>query len=129
MTVAGRVGVQGVAQVSVNARELARAVAFYRDALELPLLFEIPGAAFFDCGGVRLMVATPERPELDHPGSILYYRVAAVESAFATLVERGARPEGEPHLIGRMGEMEIWMAFLRDPEGNLFALTEERRAG
>jgi predicted enzyme related to lactoylglutathione lyase len=120
------VGIRGLAQVSVNAKELERAVAFYREALELPLIFEIPGAAFFDCAGVRLMVGLAERPEFDHPGSVLYYRVDDLESAFARVVERGGVAEGEPHLVGRMGAMEVWMGFLRDTEGNLLALTEER---
>ena len=126
---ASRVGIRRLVQASVNARDLERAVGFYREVLELPLLFRIPSAAFFDCGGVRLMVSLPERAEFDHPGSVLYYGVDDLEGAFATAVERGAIPEGEPHLIGRMGAVEVWMGFLRDTEGNLLALTTEREAG
>jgi catechol 2,3-dioxygenase-like lactoylglutathione lyase family enzyme len=117
----------GVAQVSVTARDLERAVEFYRDVLGLPLLFQVPGAAFLDCGGVRLMLALPERAEFDHPASILYYRVGDVHETFALLKQRGTVAEKEPHVIGRMGDQEIWMAFLRDSEENLFAISGEGR--
>lgn len=119
------VALGGIGQVAVNVREIPRAVAFYRDTLGLPFLFEIPGAAFFDCGGTRLMLAVAERPEFDHPASILYYRVADVQAAFAALTAAGVRAEGEPHLIARMPDHDLWMAFLRDSEDNPFALMSE----
>jgi catechol 2,3-dioxygenase-like lactoylglutathione lyase family enzyme len=115
----------GIGQVAVNARDLPRAVTFYRDVLELTLLLEIPGAAFFRCGGTRLMLSLPEKPEFDHPASILYYRVDDVHAAFASLTGRGARAEGDPHLVARMPDHDLWMAFLRDTEDNLFALMAE----
>lgn len=121
------VHLRGVGQIALRARELPRATAFYRDTLGLRLLFEIPGAAFFDCGGIRLMLAVPEAAEFDHPGSILYYRVEDISAAHAALTARGARFEREPHLIARMPDHELWMAFLRDSEDNLLALMSEVR--
>ncbi|HEX2189883.1 MAG TPA: VOC family protein [Longimicrobiaceae bacterium] len=115
----------GVGQVAVNVREIPRAVAFYRDTLGLPFLFEVPGAAFFDCGGLRLMLTVPERPEYDHPASLLYYRVADLHAAFAALVAAGVRVDGEPHRIAQMPDHDLWMAFLRDSEDNPFALMAE----
>lgn len=117
--------VDGVGQVALNVRDLPRAVAFYRDALGLPFLFEIPGAAFFRCGGTRLMLALPEKPEYDHPASLLYYRVADLPAAFAALAAAGAAVEREPHRIARMPDHDLWMAFLRDSEDNPFALMSE----
>ena len=35
----------------MNARDLPRALAFYRDTLGLPFLFSAGTMAFFDCGG------------------------------------------------------------------------------
>lgn len=119
--------ITGVGQVHVNARDLARATAFYRDVLGLRFLFEIPGSAFFDAGNLRLMVGVPEGLEQDHPASILYYRVPDIHAAFASVTASGAASEGEPHLIARMPDHELWMAFLRDSEGNLFALMAEVR--
>lgn len=122
---AERVAITGVGQVAVTAHDLDRAIAFYRDVLELPFLFQIPNSAFFDCGGLRLMVGVPEAPEFDHPASILYYRVEDIQGAWSLLMRRGVRPEHEPRLLARMPAYDLWMAFFRDSEGNLLALMSE----
>jgi len=117
--------IQRVAQIAINAKDLQRAILFYRDTLRLDLLFEIPSAAFFQCGDLRLMVAVPEDEKHAHPSSILYYGVPDIQEVFRRLSAYGVMPEREPHLIGRMGEIDVWMAFLWDSEQNLFALTSE----
>lgn len=122
-----RTAVTGLGQVSVPVRDVARATAFYRDAVGLPLLFEVSGMSFFDCGGVRLMLSAAEGEGLDPPGSVLYFRVQDIGAAHAEMVERGIRFEGEPHMIAAMSDHELWMAFFRDPEGNLMALMAEVR--
>ena len=122
------VGIQGVGQIAVNVEDLDRATGFYRDVLGMPFLFRIPGAAFFRCGATRLMLGTAEKPEFDHPASVLYYRVADIRASFGALVAAGARVEsegGEPHLLAPMPDHDLWMAFLRDSEDNLFALMSE----
>ena len=119
--------ITGVGQIAVRVTDLAKGVRFYRDVLELPLLLEIPNAAFFDCGGVRLMLATPEEKEVDHPASIVYYRVGDIPEAHRTLVGRGVEFVREPHLIAKMPDHDLWMAFLRDPVGNVLALMSEVR--
>lgn len=121
-------GLNQIGQISTNARNLDRAVAFYRDTLGMKLLFQAPPKmAFFDCGGIRLLVGTPEKPEFDHPGSILYFKVTGIENAHRTLVTRGVKFEGDPHRVARMPDHELWIAFFRDSEGNLLALMEEKR--
>lgn len=117
-----------LAQVAVTFRDLPTAVAFYRDTLELPLMFETGGMAFFSMGGVRLMMTVPENPEFDHPASVLYFKVADIEATHVKLVDKGVVFEDVPHLIGTMGTTEVWMAFFRDCEGHVLALTEERAA-
>ena len=119
-------GLRTVGQISMNAKDLGRATTFYRDVLGVPFLFEVPKMAFFDLGGVRLMVATPETPTYDHPGSILYYSVADIHVAFDILTQRGVSFETEPHLIADMGTHELWMCFFLDTEGNHLALMAEK---
>src|SRR5205823_263845 len=114
-----------LAQVAVNVHDLARATAWYRDALGLRHLFSAGSMAFFDIGGTRLMLALPETEEFDHPASILYYDVADIASAHRTLVERGVRCEGEPHVVARLPASDLWMAEFRDSEGNVLALQSE----
>jgi predicted enzyme related to lactoylglutathione lyase len=122
--------IRQIAQISMTARDVARAVSFYRDTLGLKLLFEAPPQmAFFDCGGIRLMVGVPTEPEFDHPGSILYFRVDDIRSAHATFQERGVTFRSEPHLVAKMPDHELWMAFFHDSEGNTLALMSEVRPG
>jgi methylmalonyl-CoA/ethylmalonyl-CoA epimerase len=115
-----------IAQIAVPVHDIDRAKAFYRDVLGLAFLFEFPGLAFFDIGGVRLMLSIPEE-EFDHPASIIYYRVADLDAAYARIHALDIEFIREPHLVARMPDHELWMAFLRDPAGNTLALMEERR--
>ena len=115
-----------IGQASINVHDLDKALAFYRDALGLRFLFQAgPKMAFFDCGGLRLMLAIPEKPEFDHPGSVFYFKVGDIQAVTATLQSRGVRFEGAPHLIAAMPDHDLWMAFFRDPDGNLAALMSE----
>jgi methylmalonyl-CoA/ethylmalonyl-CoA epimerase len=117
-----------IGQASVNVHDVEKAVAFYRDALGMRFLFQAgPKMAFFDCGGMRLMLAVPEKPEFDHPSSVFYFKVADILAVAATLESRGVKFEGAPHLIAAMPDHDLWMAFFRDTEGNLLALMSEVR--
>lgn len=114
-----------IGQIGVTARDVDRAAAFYRDVLGMRHLFSFPGMAFFDCGGVRLMLSKPEKPEFDHPSSIIYYKVADIQSAYQTITARGAESVAEPHLIAKLPDHELWMAGFHDSEGNYFCLMSE----
>lgn len=111
-----------IGQIAIVVKDVARATAFYRDQLGLRFLFEYPGLAFFDCDGVRLMLSRPEKPQFDHPGSILYFRVDDIQRARDTLRERGVEFEDEPHIIARMPDHDLWMTFFRDLDDNVFGL-------
>jgi catechol 2,3-dioxygenase-like lactoylglutathione lyase family enzyme len=119
------IGISRLGQVSINVHDLDRATAFYRDVLGLPLLFTISRMAFFDCGGVRLMLAHAEKPEFDHPSSALYLTVPDIAAAHRQMLASGASFEGEPHVIAKMPTYDLWMAFFRDSEQNLLALMSE----
>jgi catechol 2,3-dioxygenase-like lactoylglutathione lyase family enzyme len=119
------IAITQIGQIAINVHDTARAVEFYRDTLGLKLLFTAGNLAFFDCGGVRLMLSTPERPEFDHPASILYFKVDDIQFAFAHLVERKVKTENKPHVIARMPDHDLWLAEFRDSEGNIMALMSE----
>jgi methylmalonyl-CoA/ethylmalonyl-CoA epimerase len=120
------VGIARLGQIQMRAHDVERAAAFYEDVLGLKLLFKAPpNLAFFDVGGVRLMIDKPEKPEFDHPGSILYFAVPDIQSAYARLKESGVRFEDEPHMIARMPDHDLWMSFFRDSEDNVLALMSE----
>jgi predicted enzyme related to lactoylglutathione lyase len=121
------VSLGAIGQISMNAKDVDRATAFYKDTLKLPFLFRFGDLSFFDCNGIRLMVSKPEKAEFDHPGSVIYFRVADIQAVYAELRQHGVGFEGEPHLIARMPDHELWMAFFRDTEDNTLALMSEVR--
>ena len=117
-----------IEQVAIPVRDLARATAFYRDALglrQLPIPAP-PFLAFFDCDGVRLALSISSHPMYDPPGSIVYYRVADIEAAHAELEKREVEFLQPPHRVAELGDVEIWMAFFEDTEGNTLAITSEK---
>ncbi len=114
-----------IGQIAINAHDVDRATAFYRDVLGLPHLFRAGQLSFFDCGGVRLMLDKAEKPEFDHPSSILYFQVGDIRAARKRLKEAGAKFEDEPHVIAQMPKYDLWMTFFRDSENNLLALMSE----
>jgi methylmalonyl-CoA/ethylmalonyl-CoA epimerase len=119
------VGISRIGQIAINVYDVDRATAFYRDKLGLPLLFTAGKLAFFDCGGVRLMLDVAEKPEFDHPSSILYFTVPDIGAAHRQMLASGVRFEDEPHVIARMPSHDLWMTFFRDSEQNLLALMSE----
>jgi len=125
MSAAGE-GLSRIGQISVTAKDIGRATAFYRDTLGIKFLFSAPPQlAFFDCDGVRLMLGVPEKPEFDHPSSVLYFSVPDIQRAHATLQGRGVRFESEPHVVAKMPTYDLWLAEFRDSEGNVLALMGE----
>jgi catechol 2,3-dioxygenase-like lactoylglutathione lyase family enzyme len=122
-------GLGRIAQIAVNARDLDRASAFYRDRLGLPLLFQVPGMAFFRCGDLTLMLGLPSEPEFDHPASILYFDVADIDAVHRVLAERGVAFRSKPHVAHRAGERTMRLAFFDDSEGNTLALMSWSQAG
>jgi methylmalonyl-CoA/ethylmalonyl-CoA epimerase len=114
-----------IGQIAINAKDVDRATTFYRDVLGLPHLFRAGQLSFFDCGGVRLMLDKAEKPEFDHPSSILYFQVGNIRAAHQRIKDAGAKFEDEPHVIAQMPKYDLWMTFFRDSEGNLLALMSE----
>lgn len=123
MTQASSFGLSQIGQIAVNAHDLERAVGFYRDRLGIKHLFSVPPTmAFFDCNGIRLMLSLPEKPEFDHPSSIIYFSVTDIQQATKTLSDRGVQFEEKPIFVADMGSYDLWMASFRDSENNLLAL-------
>ena len=119
-------GLSAIGQIGITVSDVDRAISFYRDALGMKLLFQVSGMGFFDCAGVRLMLSKSERPAESY-SSILYFRVPDIQAGFRDLGTRGVRFEGEPHMIARMPDHELWMVFFCDSENNLLALMSEVR--
>src|SRR6267142_3171515 len=104
-------GLAEIGQIALPISDTNRAVTFYRDALGMRLLYQFGNLAFFDCGGVRLMLSPPEGMELGHGNAVIYYKVPDIQAAYDTLTSRGVSFDDKPHLIAKMPDHDLWMTF------------------
>ncbi len=115
-----------IKQIALVMDDVAKVVPFYRDALGMTLQFEMAGMAFFDAGGVRLMMTKASSPELDYPNSILYFDVPDILAAQKDLTARGVEFLEAPHAVGKTATHEVWIGAFKDPEGNIIELMQEK---
>lgn len=117
-----------IGQIAITVSDVEKALAFYRDALGLDFLFNAgPELAFLSADGVRIMLSTPQGAGTVGANSILYFKVSNIEAVHSSIVTRGAQNERDPQLAAKMPDHELWTGFLRDPDGNLVGLMEEKR--
>jgi len=115
-----------IGQIALTVRDLGRAKDFYQKTLGMRFLFDAGTMAFFQCGGIRLMIGLSEEP-VSIGGTILYFRVPDIQKVHDALTEQDVAFVQPPHLVARMPDHELWMAFLKDPEGNTLGLMSEVR--
>lgn len=121
-------GISSIGQIAVVVSDVAKAKQFYVELLGLKPLFDAgPNLSFVAAGDVRLMLTTPQGAGEAGKNSILYFKTAGLDAYFRALVERGAKVERAPQLTARLPDHELWIGFVRDPDGNLVGLMEERR--
>jgi predicted enzyme related to lactoylglutathione lyase len=116
-----------VAQILIPVTDLERAVRFYRETLGLPFLFQAPPQmAFFQCGGLRLLVGVPPADQPRTRSATVYFRIADIQAVQAELARRGVAFSAAPHAVHKTPASELWLAEFSDPDGNNLALFEER---
>ena len=113
-----------IGQIALTVQNLQRAKDFYQNTLGMELLFEAGAMVFFQCGPIRLMLGTSEKP-VSGEGTILYFRVTDIHCVHSALKDRGVPIVQEPHMVARMKSHDLWLSFLRDPDGNTLALMSE----
>ena len=126
MQAATELALNKIGQIAILVKDVARATEFYRDKLRMKYLFAAGNLAFFECGGIRLMLDKPEKPEMGT--SIIYFKVPEIHQAHEEMKSRGVEFVDKPHLIARLPDHELWMTFFRDSEGNLLSLMSEVQA-
>ncbi len=118
----------GIRQIAITVSDVPAALVFYRDVLGLRFLFSAgEHLAFLEAGDIRIMLTRPQGAGAVGANSVLYFSVTDIAAAHAALLQRGATDERGPQLTARMPDHELWTAFVRDPDGNLVGLMEERR--
>ena len=119
-----------IGQIALAVSDTDRSEAFYEQTLGLRKLYRYGALAFFDCAGIRLMLSPPENGEpVTVAQGAIYFRVADLVLTVKALREKGVAIVGEPHLTAPMPDHDLWMAFLRDPDGHLIGLMMEAPRG
>ncbi len=120
--------VSDIGQIAITVSDVSQALVFYRDVLGLEFLFSpAPTLAFLRAGSVRIMLSTPQGAGAVGANSVLYFKVNQIENVFTAIVERGAQVEREPQLAAQMPDHALWIGFVRDLDGNLVGLMEEKQ--
>lgn len=120
--------VSDIGQIAITVSDVSQALVFYRDVLGLEFLFSpAPNLAFLRAGSVRIMLSTPQGAGAVGANSVLYFKVNEIENVFTAIAERGAQVERPPQLAAQMPDHTLWIGFVRDPDGNLVGLMEEKR--
>jgi methylmalonyl-CoA/ethylmalonyl-CoA epimerase len=123
-TVKSTVHFDKIGQIAITVRDLARARSFYQDVLGMKFLFDAGSMCFFQCGDIRVMIGTSDKPEASG-GTILYFKVQDIHEVHAQLKEQAVMFVHVPHLVAKMPDHNLWMAFLKDPDGNVLGLMSE----
>ncbi len=118
-------GLSQIGQIAVSVGDLERATTFYRDKLGMKYLFTANGMAFFDCHGIRLMLARLDKAESSGAKFVVYFKVEDIQKGYKTLLERGVKFEEEPELAAKMENFDLWLACFRDSENNNLCLMSE----
>ena len=117
-------------QIAIAVSNTDAAEAFYGGVLGLRKLYRYGDLCFFDCAGVRLMLSPPENGERVAPGQgAIYFRVADLALACNELRAKGIAIFSAPHLVAPMPDHDLWMAFVKDPDGHLIGLMMEAHKG
>jgi methylmalonyl-CoA/ethylmalonyl-CoA epimerase len=116
-----------IGQIGRPISDVDRSEAFYENVVGLRKLFRFGDLTFFDCAGVRLLLEK-DRDGIQ-PSGCIYFRCADIALAVAELEKRGAVFASKPHLIARMDDHDLWMAFFNDPDGHTLALMQEAPKG
>jgi predicted enzyme related to lactoylglutathione lyase len=119
-----------VAQLLIPVDDFEKGVAFYKDVLGLPLMFAAPPQmAFFNCGGIRLLVGVVPAGQKAQRGSAIYFQVPDIRAVHADLKGKGVGFSADPHIVNRTPTTELWLAEFTDPDGNQLALMSEVAVG
>jgi methylmalonyl-CoA/ethylmalonyl-CoA epimerase len=118
-----------IGQIALPVSDVERAEGFYGGVLGLRKLYRFGNLTFFDCAGVRLLLEKTANTEDMQRRGCIYFRCADIALAVAELEKRGLSFTSAPHLIAKMDDHDLWMAFFTDPDGHTLALMHEAPKG
>jgi methylmalonyl-CoA/ethylmalonyl-CoA epimerase len=124
-----RLNLDHIGQIAVAVADVDRAEAFYRTQLGLRHLYRFGDLTFFDCAGVRLLLEKAHSAENINRSSVIYFKCADIAVTVRELKARSVTFTAGPHLIAKMDDHDLWMAFFTDPDGHTLAVMQEAPKG
>ena len=115
----------GVGQVAITVQNIDRATKFYQNQLGLTYLFSAGNLVFFKSGDLRILLTLPENQKNEISNSVIYFNVTDINKSYSELLKKDVEFIDKPHLIAKIDNVETWMTFFNDSEGNLLALMSE----
>lgn len=116
-----------IGQIAITVSDVAVALPFYRDVLGLTFMFSpSSNLAFLGAGSIRIMLSTSQGAGVVGGNSTLYFKVNNLIETYAAIISRGAVIECEPQLAAKLPDHELWIGFIRDTDGNLIGIMEEK---
>lgn len=116
-----------IGQIALPVTDVDRSEAFYEKVIGLRKLYRFGDLSFFDCAGVRLLL--DKAADVTGARGCIYFRCADIVLAVGELQKRGVSFTSMPHLIAKMDDHDLWMAFFNDPDGHTLALMQEAPKG
>jgi methylmalonyl-CoA/ethylmalonyl-CoA epimerase len=113
-----------IGQIAITVTDLARARDFYLNTLGMRFLFDAGTMTFFQCGDIRLLIGTEEN-STPRGGTIVYFKLDDIHAVFAHLISRGVEVVRSPELVAKMPDHDLWIGFLKDPDGNILGVMSE----
>lgn len=115
--------VSSVGQIARGVRDVKQSEQWYREVLALRHLYTFGSLAFFDCGGVRIMLSQTDEVKDE---SIVYFRTANILTTYEEMKGKAVEFLGAPHLIHtHVDGTEEWMVFFKDLEGRTLAFMSQ----
>lgn len=109
-----------ISVITLGVTDIIRSIDFYRDTLGLPMQSVTADLAFFDAGGVTIMLSLPltKHTKLGAGASEIVFGVEHVKQTYDILQARKVNFINEPRLV--TGQM--WAATFKDPDGHLLSI-------
>lgn len=122
------VHLEKIMQIALSVTDLPRAKDFYQNTLGMRFLFETGPLAFFQCGDIRLMISAAES-EKPNRATLIYFKVADIQGTYEALRAKGVEFSDPPHVIAKMPDHDLWLTYVKDPDGNLLGVMCELPRG
>lgn len=118
-----------IGQIALPVSDTDRSEVFYETVIGLRKLYRFGDLSFFDCAGVRLLLEKTHDGAPPRTAGCIYFRCADIALTVVELERRGVAFNHPPHLIARMDDHDLWMAFFEDPDGHTIAVMQEAPKG